>query len=77
MKRRQRVIGQEMGGNSKLARLVQTPWHDAGSSGDPIKQGVFAMSIAKFQNAAVAFAGALIVAALFVGAAIEPVITLA
>ncbi len=35
------------------------------------------MSIAKFQNTAVALVGALIVAALFVGAAVEPVVTLA
>lgn len=35
------------------------------------------MSIAKFQNAAVALVGALIVASIFVGAAVEPVMSLA
>lgn len=35
------------------------------------------MSIARFQNAVLAFAGALIVATLFVGAAIEPVLSIA
>lgn len=35
------------------------------------------MSIAKFQNAAVALIGAVIVAAIFVGAAVEPVVSLA
>lgn len=35
------------------------------------------MSFAKFQNIAVSFAAALVVATLFVGAALEPVISLA
>lgn len=35
------------------------------------------MSVTRFQNAAVALVGALIVASLFVGAAIEPVLTIA
>ena len=35
------------------------------------------MSVAKFQNAAVALVGAILVASLFVGAAIEPVLSIA
>lgn len=35
------------------------------------------MSFARFQNVAFALAGALLVASVFVGAAVEPVLTLA
>jgi hypothetical protein len=42
----------------------------AGSPGQPKKQGVSTMSIAKFHNAAVALVGAFIVASLFVSAAV-------
>jgi hypothetical protein len=62
---------------SKLARPLQQGWHDPGRSGGSHKQGVKIMSIAKFQSSAIALFGALIVAAVFVGAAVEPVVSLA
>jgi hypothetical protein len=70
--------------NSRKAGEIQN-WHGScnlpcmspdGPVG-PVKQGVITMSIAKFQNAAIALVGAVIVAAIFVGAALEPVVSLA
>jgi hypothetical protein len=66
----------------KLARLLHRGWHLQSSSlrpDDPDRnnQGVIIMSLAKFQTVAVSLVAALFVASIFVGAAVEPVITLA
>ena len=64
------------GQNPKLARLLQYPWHLPEQPAGPF-QGVIIMSVTKFQNVALSFVAALTVASMFVGAALEPVISLA
>jgi hypothetical protein len=62
-------------GKVKLARLLQSCWHQGRTIGH-LPQGVSIMSIAKVQNAAVALVGAVIFAGLFIGAAL-PVVPVA
>jgi hypothetical protein len=61
---------------SKLARSLQLIGHGRNDR-HHILQGVKIMTVTKFQNVAVSLVAALVVASLFVGAAVAPVVSLA